>query len=839
MAKSEVKEASLAQHFGSLRRPPSDSARLDPESATEVMLLLVVFNGSSSLHEALASMVIAASRLGASVLVVQSEPIKLEAYAALLAGSGLELVRAAAGQVLAPRQVSVADLADDLSMQGLRIVRGNSPEFPSLIEAAGAAFGARCVAVALPQITDGVTRVFAELKKHGALRIAAETPSSPVARGDDFDCCLPINELPAVFYDAHDPHARLHCTSQREFELCLPEILSLLRDKTGHDFGEQRSAVLTALVQRSAERAGALKPAFYIERLRRDPRTREALFRDLLAMTPRFFRDEALADVLEKTILPALFAEHRRSLRAWVVGCGAGEEAYGLAMLLCDYVDRHALTTRIQVFATDAEADLVRSARRGVYTASTGVGRHEERVERFFTLTGNEYHVGERLRRCLCFSVHDLQRAPGFSRLDLIVSRDVLGALPLALRGRVHALFGHGLDAGGFLVLDAKEGLGGAASYFVPVDAERRAYRRIDREASTALRFDAYPAQRGEARVGGAGEASIGELVERALLTTYSPAAIVVNEDCEAVYFHGQLGRYLEAPQGPPNLNVLDMIQPPLLPALRSCLHLAMVRRGRHASPVLRLPADADAAVRFTVAPFPEPSENSGFYLIVFHDEFSTEEQSEGCERRSTVLDQLEESLQRSEQRVRQVLEDARAVTHQLRANNEELRSHNEELLSSSQELEALVEELRVNNRELVDTNARLNRELEVLQSKVQVFVGQSGVPMLLVDDALCILRFSPAVAQFFAIRDSDQGRPLADIAPRFHCADLHAELRGVLFSGTTREVPIQGLLPPHVLRIARYDAAHGGARGLILSFIAPPAAARIPPARATERNHG
>ena len=83
--------------------------------------------------------------------------------------------------------------------------------------------------------------------------------------------------------------------------------------------------------------------AAYEEFLRRNPEEFELLFKEMLIGVTGFFRDPAVWQDLRDALIPALLAcgaEDRR-LRAWVVGCSTGEEAYTLAMVFKEAFPRH------------------------------------------------------------------------------------------------------------------------------------------------------------------------------------------------------------------------------------------------------------------------------------------------------------------------------------------------------------------------------------------------------------------------------------------------------------------------------------------------------------------
>jgi chemotaxis protein methyltransferase CheR len=79
-----------------------------------------------------------------------------------------------------------------------------------------------------------------------------------------------------------------------------------------------------------------------------------------------FFRDAEHCEVLARRVLPALGrAPGRRAVRLWSAGCGAGHDAWSLAML----VEEADLPARVAVaiLATDGDARQLAQARDAVY----------------------------------------------------------------------------------------------------------------------------------------------------------------------------------------------------------------------------------------------------------------------------------------------------------------------------------------------------------------------------------------------------------------------------------------------------------------------------------------
>ncbi len=86
-------------------------------------------------------------------------------------------------------------------------------------------------------------------------------------------------------------------------------------------------------------------------------------------------------------------------LRAWVVGCSTGEEAYTLAMLLWEALDampEGAPACTIRIFATDLSADAIDAARRGWYAKAIDADVSVQRLQRFFRPQNGGYRIASR-----------------------------------------------------------------------------------------------------------------------------------------------------------------------------------------------------------------------------------------------------------------------------------------------------------------------------------------------------------------------------------------------------------------------------------------------------------
>src|SRR6266550_783534 len=132
-------------------------------------------------------------------------------------------------------------------------------------------------------------------------------------------------------------------------------ILRLLHQSSGVDFTHYKTATLRRRVARRMALHKVETLAEYAEYLRDRPVEIEALFQDILINVTSFFRDPETFELLKTRVFPRIVAEHGSAdaIRMWVVGCSTGEEAYSLAIVFSEFMEREGRTWPVQIFATD------------------------------------------------------------------------------------------------------------------------------------------------------------------------------------------------------------------------------------------------------------------------------------------------------------------------------------------------------------------------------------------------------------------------------------------------------------------------------------------------------
>jgi two-component system, chemotaxis family, CheB/CheR fusion protein len=130
----------------------------------------------------------------------------------------------------------------------------------------------------------------------------------------------------------------------------------------------------------------------------------------------QFFRDpdafEALGLAIDAMVARKAAGEE---IRVWVPACATGEEAYSIAILLKEAMEKQGVALAVQIFATDIDDNALAFARSGRYRKTTGLPAN--RLERWFHSDDEEYRPVRAIREMCIFSVHSVVKDPPFPSL--------------------------------------------------------------------------------------------------------------------------------------------------------------------------------------------------------------------------------------------------------------------------------------------------------------------------------------------------------------------------------------------------------------------------------------
>jgi two-component system, chemotaxis family, CheB/CheR fusion protein len=369
----------------------------------------------------------------------------------------------------------------------------------------------------------------------------------------------------------------------------LDDILQILRERCKHDVTLYKTSTLMRRIERRIAVHGLGTIEAYADFLRENQQEIDLLFKEMLIGVTSFFRDTAVWQDLKDTILPALLRRRVADgdgLRAWVVGCSTGEEAYSLAMVFREVIDSTAGagSCLLKIFATDLNADAIAVARKGIYPEGIAKTMSPGRLARFFSAHGDDYLIEKGIREMVLFAQHDVILDPPFTRLDILSCRNVLIYFTAELQRRLMPLFHYSLRPGGLLMLGGSETVGRWHRLFAPLNPKSRSYSRRENGAgSAAIDFPVKPRmslsiarQEPDLSHSTTYPPNLQALADDLLLRQFSPPAVLVNEAGDILYINGRTGRYLEPAAGKANWNIHVMARPGLRTQFAVALRAAL-----------------------------------------------------------------------------------------------------------------------------------------------------------------------------------------------------------------------------------------------------------------------
>jgi two-component system CheB/CheR fusion protein len=569
----------------------------------------------------------------------------------------------------------------------------------------------------------------------------------------------------------------------------------LLRERTKHDLTQYKPSTLTRRIERRMGVHGLGTLAEYEDYVRINPAELDLLFREILIGVTGFFRDPAVWQELEAKVLPALLARRtpERRLRAWVVGCSTGEEAYSLAIVIKEAIDRLGVPDpwALQIFATDLSSDAIAFARKGHYPRAVADAVGPARLGRFFRADGEGLLISKEIRDMVLFAQHDVILDPPFTKLDFVSCRNVMIYFGASLQNRLLKLFHYALSPGGVLALGESETVGRALRLFAPLHPKWRLFQRSDSDGAAVdfpvqPRFSRIvPTQESSVTNPMTGHPNLQTLADQLMLREFAPPAVLVNEHGDVIYVSGRTARYLEAAAGKANWNIHVMARPAIRVQLAVALRQAALEKRSIELRGLALEDPLPGTIDVTIQPIEEPGALAGTIMIVFRDVVAPPVSKVRRRRSGTAVDPaVSDELARSREEIRTLRQETQASAEELQAANEELQSTNEELQSANEELTTSKEESQSMNEELQTINAELRSKLDDLalaQSDMQNLLNSTDIATLFLDNELNVRRFTERITRIIHLRDADVGRPLSDLASTLIYPDLHADAKETL----------------------------------------------------------
>lgn len=619
----------------------------------------------------------------------------------------------------------------------------------------------------------------------------------------------------------------------------LEKILILLRTHTGNDFSLYKKNTVYRRIERRMGIHKLDRIVLYVQFLQENPKEVHILFKELLIGVTSFFRDPQVWDKLKEKIISILKdpLPPNTQFRAWVPGCSTGEEAYSLAIVFKEALEKvnPNLGVSLQIFASDLDGDAIDIARKGMFAENITTDVSPKRLSRYFTKTDDGFSINIEIREMIVFAQHNIVMHPPFTKMDFISCRNLLIYMDPELQKKLLGLFFYSLNDEGMLILGTSETLGAQSNLFTSIDSKLKIFKR-SADSHNPLLHD-FPSSFTRPKMGnsdseepGRPAVNIQALADQLLLQQFSPAGVLVNENGDIIYISGRTGKYLEPAVGKANLNIFAMLRPGFENDFSIAFRRAVMNQETVVLHNVKIGTNGDAIrLNVNIQWIKKPEPLSGKLIVIFTDVPSTTktkpiEKKGNKEATSAREAELEQELQHTREEMQNILEEMQTSQEELKSTNEELQSTNEELQSTNEELTTSKEEMQSLNEELQTVNAELMAKVEDysrVNNDMKNLLNSTDIATLFLDKELNIRRYTNQATKIFKLIKSDIGRPFTDQVSQLQYPGLAEDalevLRTLIF--IEKQIPTKDGRW-FSIRIMPYRTLDDRIDGLVITFI-------------------
>jgi two-component system CheB/CheR fusion protein len=657
--------------------------------------------------------------------------------------------------------------------------------------------------------TDGTEGAIA-IKKAGGMVIArspeasefASMPSNAIAT-NEVDFILEPEQMPEAIKD-YIVHSDKLLANLKADEKYLVPIVEVIKEQLPLDFTEYKQSTILRRIRRRAINSNFTTLKAYHEFLKTAPEEVEQLAKDFLISVTAFFRDGNAFEKLSSTVFPSIMEKHHpeEELKLWVAGCATGEEAYSMAMLLCEQMPARLKDTVIKIFATDIDAEALAIASKGIYHASLTKNVSQERLEQFFIQEGDNYRVSPGIRKMVIFAQHDLVKNPPYCNMSFISCRNLLIYMTPVLQKKIYTMLLFGLKVNGYLFLGSSENPMPILQNLKVIDGPSKIYKSM--AAKRMIKFDTFSLpdlqemKRLPSKMVSAGpnqdtdELLITALLESLVKETGS-LAICVDDRNVVVKSYGDTSKFLL--QKMFNNNFTELLPKPLDIAFKNISRQALNTSSKvSASGILAEEGEKSVVVNLSVIPLQLRKNEPTLLIAIFTQQIieSAIAHQGGVYNDQSFIDEYTINL---EEELKETKAQLRTAYEKLDAYNENMHSFNEELLSTNEEMQSTNEEMQSVNEELhtINTEYHLkNKELQELNDDLNNYFKSNINGQLFVDSELRLIKFSPGSLKLINLMDADIGRPLSNISTNIRFHTIVQDIQTVLSDGQTLSKEIE-----------------------------------------------
>lgn len=628
--------------------------------------------------------------------------------------------------------------------------------------------------------SDGTAGIKAIKEKNGMVIVQDEKtakftgmPNSAIATGL-VDFILPPSEMPETIIK-YVQHPLIKSNKQKsdvifEQDDLLDKAIIILQEKFNVDFNAYKQNTILRRIERRVSINHFIDLSSYLTFLEESDVEKEILFRELLIGVTQFFRDkEAFASLTEKVLTP-LIKSDSKAIRIWSAGCSTGEEVYSIAILLKELMIKYNIKKEIKIFATDIDKKALEIAGNGIFPESILLDIDSSVVNRYFSKKENFYKINDEIRNMIVFAYHNILKDPPFSKIDLLICRNLFIYLKPEVQNKLLIMFYYALQPGGYLFMGISETIGELTKAFRVLDSKNKIFEYISGFRPPIL--SGYSLTDNKNILGDNKlkykhkfELKIDEFYST-LLTKFAPPSIIIDSEYKIISVINDINPFTEIQPGHYSEELFNILPKDLGLFINNILRELKKNKKEMVSRNLTgLKSNKFDNILVTG----RKVEFSGnvYYILSFQfTKVHTEDVNE-------LIPQFDLSLEKDrkifelEKELKSSRENLNAVIEELESSNEELQSSNEELVASNEELQSVNEELQSVNEELFTVNTELQQkidELTRLNDDINNLLKNTQVAALYLDSKLLIRKVTPELSKITNILETDIGRPISHI---------------------------------------------------------------------------
>lgn len=506
------------------------------------------------------------------------------------------------------------------------------------------------------------------------------------------------------------------------------------------------------------------------------------LYSIMLIGVTSFFRDaEAFKGINDEISKIIEAKEEGDEIKAWVAGCASGEEAFSLAILFSEAIERSGKKINLKILASDIDENSLEKASIGIYDQKHLEGLPTDYLEKYFIKNKNQYRIIPDISLKILFTKHNLLNDPPFTKLDLISCRNLLIYLDNRSQKYALGLFFFSLNPKGILFLGPSESLGEMKiGYHVinpkwkifqkpqtPNFKQSFSYIKACYKHGNPISLD-YP-KKSEKLLRHDEALPNNTDLHASVISSLLPPSFLVDKSLNIISIFGKMPFKSEFRAGRVTQNLKSFLDPSLYSMMSICVRKSLQDKIEVEYPSFTLVQDdKELILKLKISPIFDSnieSEPAHFLLSISEQKSSKKSKAEKIE----FVDHQQIAI--LEQELDKTKDQLEATIKELEVTNEELHSTNQELLASNEELQATNEELHSVNEELYTINAEYQTKIEQLNELTRdekKFFTSTGIGTVFIDDKLRIRKFNPKATKYFNILDHDIGRPIEHITHVF-----------------------------------------------------------------------